>query len=499
MAVARLTADSQFIPGPPVKINTQIQLLKFRRTKIIATVGPSSAQPETLARMIRGGVNVFRLNFSHGSHASHRQMVEHIREASTQCGIAVAILADLCGPKIRVGTFPGGSIGLTAGSAVVVTVRPVQGAAGLIPSQYPALADDVRTGDRILLDDGNLELQVVRVEGTEIACEVIHGGVLKDKKGINLPGVAVSARALTDKDRDDAAFALSVGVDFLALSFVRTADDVRALRECIGSRESLIIAKIEKPEALENIDEILEAADGIMIARGDLGVELPAERVPLAQEQLILAARLCRKPVIVATQMLESMIGNARPTRAEVSDVANAVRAGADAIMLSGETAAGKYPIEAVQYMDMIARQTEGQQWTQGAFGGLRDPRDLQPPVPVDDGVAEAVGSLSRNLRARTIVVYSRRGRSIRVISASRPAAPIVGIAVGELAGALAHLLWGVLPYPLADARVGDEPQVAIAVAHELGLAATGHHVLLARGFSDDPAHNQPSITVLTA
>ncbi len=481
-------------------IDTRITLLKHRRTKIVATVGPSSADRDVIERMVAGGVNVFRLNFSHGSHAFHQQMFERIRDVARERGSTVAILADLCGPKIRVGKFVGGSIELTAGSVVTVTVRDIEGSAGVIPSQYRELHRDVQVGDRILLDDGNLELKVAGVDDTEITCTVIFGGILRDRKGMNLPAVKVSAHALTQKDRRDAVFALSLGVDYLALSFVRTAADVCELRELIREtgEEGLIIAKIEKPEALQHIDEILDCSDGIMIARGDLGVELPPEEVPLAQERLIIEARLRRKPVIVATQMLESMMDRSRPTRAEVSDVANAVRAGTDAIMLSGETAAGKYPIEAVRIMDMVARQTEAQQWSQGAFGGLKRTQDLEPPVPVDDGVADAIGLLSRNLRPRAIVVISRAGRSVRVISASRPAAPLIGVTLGERAGALSHLLWGVIPHPLKRGGHQFDSELAIAIATDLELATAGDTVILARGFSDKAAENKPSISVLT-
>lgn len=450
--------------------------------------------------MIRTGVNVFRLNFSHGNHAVHQRSYDLIRSVAAQCGTHVGVLADLCGPKIRVGTFADGEIELTPAEMVTVTVRDVIGQPGLIPSQYHELHRDVQPGDKILLDDGNLELKVVRTEDTEIHCEVIFGGTLKDNKGMNLPGVSVSATAMTAKDRNDAAFALFIGVEFLALSFVRTAGDIRQLREFVATKyhNAQIIAKIEKPEALANIDEILDLSDGIMIARGDLGVELPPEEVPLAQERLISAARLHRKPVIVATQMLESMMKRARPTRAEVSDVANAVRAGTDAIMLSGETAAGRFPIEAVRMMDMVARQTEAQQWSQGAFGGLKQVVSMDPPIPIDDGVANAIGSLSRNLRPRAIVVISKAGRSVRVISASRPAAPLIGVAIGDRAGALSHLLWGVIPLPSDEADLTDEATFAMAATRQLELAKQGDIILLARGFSDSPEDNKPSISVLT-
>jgi pyruvate kinase len=410
------------------------------------------------------------------------------------------VMADLCGPKIRVGRFPGGGIDLEAGRTVTVTTRDVAGAPALIPSQYPALADDVRPGARILLDDGNLELQVTEVDGSEIACRVVSGGRLGDHKGMNLPGVAVSAPSLTEVDRRDARFALDLGVDFLALSFVRRAEDVLALRTLVNEsgREAAIVAKIEKPEALENIDAILDAADAIMVARGDLGVELPPQTVPAAQDQLIDLARERYKPVIVATQMLESMITHPRPTRAEVSDVATAVRSGADAVMLSAETASGRYPLEAVRMMDNVARQTEGYLWRLGAFGTLARPAKTEPPLPSEGALSASMAQLSRDLRVRAVAVVSRRGRSLAVMSASRPAAPIVGICADAHAARIAVLLWGVLPVPAAPDPDLDPFSLARQAALDLNLAKTGQPILVLQGFSADPTLNRPSVTILT-
>ena len=363
-------------------IQRDIKLLIYRRTKVVATLGPSSNDADTIERLIEAGVNAFRLNMSHGTHEGHREAYLRVRGTAEKVGKPVTVLADLGGPKIRVGTFHSGRILLTKGDTLTVTTRDVIGGPGLVVSQYRALADDVEIGNRILLDDGNIELIVRSMDGTEITCEVIAGGVLSDHKGMNLPGVDMSAPSLTDNDRIDAEFALKLGVDFLALSFVRQASDIEALRKltlAAGAPVS-IIGKIEKPEALDNIEEILDAADAIMVARGDLGVELPPQAVPTVQNQLIDLARARHKPVIVATQMLESMITHPRPTRAEVSDVATAVRAGADAVMLSAETAVGKYPVEAVKMVDDIARQMEGYLWKQGAFGSLT--RRHPPPCP---------------------------------------------------------------------------------------------------------------------
>ena len=364
-------------------IVTAPDLLIYRRTKIVATVGPASSSQEKITALIEAGVNVFRINFSHGSHAAHGAAIALIRQVAQRLGTPTAILADLCGPKIRTGKFRDGSVELITGSMVTVTSAEVLGDASVIPSQYAALAQDVLPGNRILLNDGAVELRVMAVRDHDVECLVVAGGPVGDHKGINLPGATVSAPSLTDKDRDDAVFALAAGVDFIALSFVRNGDDISALRAIVDAAGSAagIIAKIEKPEALVNSEDIISRADGIMVARGDLGVELNPEQVPLAQSQLITRARQLNKPVIVATQMLESMITNARPTRAEVSDVSFAVASGADAVMLSRESAVGRFPLAAVQMMDRVARQTAAYYWHAGlVFQGAHPPAAV--PLP---------------------------------------------------------------------------------------------------------------------
>lgn len=495
-------AYARSLPAPlsAMSIDTQFQLLKYRRTKIVATLGPSSNKLETIEKLLKSGVNVFRLNLSHGTHETHEELYQTIRKAGVSYKNRYSVLADLSGPKIRVGAFDGGSIDVETDSEVVVTMRDVRGEPGLIPSQYTELANDVVPGDRILLDDGNLEFLVRYAEGTEIYCRVLQGGELKDHKGMNLPGVKVSAPSLTDKDVRDAKFVLDLGIRILALSFVRRAEDVAALRDLVDEAgvEAVIIPKIEKPEALDNIVSILELADGIMIARGDLGVELPPEMVPIAQEQLILEARRQHKPVIVATQMLESMMTHSRPTRAEVSDVSHAVRSGADAIMLSGESAAGQFPVEAVKMMDTIARQTEGHLWAEGAFGGFLKNTEQNPPIPIEHAVAEATAALSRSLRVRCIIIISKQGRSVSVISASRPASPIIGVTFGPRATHLSNLLWGVISQPAEEGREEEEEyDLARRYARELELVSEGHTILLVRGFSDNLRMNNPSVTVL--
>jgi pyruvate kinase len=481
-------------------IDTNVKLLRNRRTKIVATIGPGSNNAETLTDLIDAGVNVFRLNMSHGSHADHQATYALIRSIAGELEAPVAVLGDLCGPKIRVGRFPDDSIELATGEDVTVTTRDVVGAPGLIPSQYDALADDVEAGDRVLLDDGNLELSVSAVDGTEITCRVVHGGRLKNHKGMNLPGVNVSAPSLTDKDVEDANFALALGVDFLALSFVRRAADITALRELVSAsgRRVAIIAKIEKPEALHAIDEILEATDGIMVARGDLGVELPPEEVPLAQAQLIDRARAANRPVIVATQMLESMIDNPRPTRAEVTDVANAVQSGADAVMLSAETAVGRHPRLVVEMMNDIARQTEGYLWGLGEFSTFHQHRTRERPVPVSDAIADTAALMSRELLVRAIMVASgNEDDTAAVLSASRPAAPLVVVTSDENAWRVANLLWGVLPMLIDPAELEQPRKLARRMTETLNLHYGEPTVLVVGGLSRAPGADSPSVTVV--
>lgn len=481
-----------------MSIVTQVNLLKMRRTKIVATVGPSSSDPVILGQMMDAGVNVFRLNMSHGDYDFHTNVYRHIRKLAEGKDLPIAILADLCGPKIRVGKFQNGQITLEAGASVTVTTRDVIGDAGLIPSQYAALASDVKPDDRILLNDGALELAVKAVKGTEIQCKVVHGGVLKDRKGINLPGVNVSAPSLTEKDRDDAVFALELGVDFLALSFVRRAADIMELRELIWEHQgtAAIIAKIEKPEALTEITRILDVADAIMVARGDLGVELPPEQVPVAQGQLIEMARTKFKPVIVATQMLESMIESARPTRAEVTDISYAVTLGTDAVMLSAETASGAYPVTAVQMMDRIARQTESYLWSSGHYGTLST-RHMTPPLPIWGVMANATSHMSKDLMARAVLVISQSGMSASTVCSARPAAPVVGITRSPEACRRMAIMWSVIPVLVPEAGIKNPNALARRIARELGLAERGQYVLLVRGFSSNPELNTPSVTAL--
>tara|TARA_R110002072_G_scaffold6364_4_gene37516 strand:+ start:3558 stop:5015 length:1458 start_codon:yes stop_codon:yes gene_type:complete len=484
-----------------MSIITQINLLKKRRTKIIATLGPASSEPEQIRKLINAGVNVFRQNMSHGDHSYHKETYVRIREIAIELDQPVGILADLCGPKIRTGKFKKGSIELKNNESVIVTTRDVEGKPGLIPSQYSSLANDVEPEDRILLADGTLELEVDSIEGTEISCTVIYGGTLGNHKGINLPGVKVSAPSLTEKDKADAKLALELGVDFLALSFVRSAEDIFDLKELIQSHNSSarIIAKIEKPEALDEASAILDAADGIMVARGDLGVELNPEQVPVAQHQLIDLARKKFKPVIVATQMLESMIENARPTRAEVTDVAYAVTLGTDAIMLSGETAVGAFPIEAVKMMDRVARHTESYLWAHGAYSAkLPDSSHSKVAMSVWDAVANSMAQMAQDLKVHAVVVISQSGMSAATMSSARPAAPVVAITNHPDICRKMAMLWGVIPVLSENAGKSNPNVLARKIVLDEGLALVGEKILLVRGFHSDKALNTPSVSVIT-
>lgn len=482
-----------------MSINPNIVLLKQRRTKIVATIGPRSRNAIAIRGLIDAGVDVFRLNMSHGVAAEHADAIGMIRDYAAISGRPIGVLADLCGPKIRTGKFIGDSVALVTGAVVTVTTREVLGTACLIPSQYRALASDVQRGDRILLNDGAAELVVEAVEDSEVRYRVIAGGPVGNHKGINLPGVKVSAPSLTERDIEDAKFALKQEVDFIALSFVRTRTDIDALRAVVAMQASrpALIAKIEKPEALVNSIEIIQAADGIMVARGDLGVELNPEQVPLAQSQLIHYARLHDKPVIVATQMLESMISNARPTRAEVTDVSHAVAAGADAVMLSGETAVGAHPEAAVGMMVRIAHQTEAYYVQNRLPFGLPRIGTVNEAVPFGDAIANSVAQLVIETQAKAVVVISMQGMTATTISAARPNAPIVAISRFATTCRRLNLLWGVIPY-VDDAAGAENPNlVARRAVLNLDLARSGEFVVLVRGFHSDPELNTPTITLL--
>lgn len=400
----------------------------FRRNKIVATLGPASSSKEMLLALMEAGADVFRLNFSHGQHVTLRETVALIREISRNRKRAVAILGDLQGPKIRTGMMRGDVMTLTAGENVVITTADVLGEKGVIPTSYKALPQDVSTGDRILLDDGLLELQVEKIADEQVYCRVLVGGQLKNRKGMNLPGVAVSAPALTDKDLADLEFCIEQELDFLALSFVRTAAEVVDLKKRLTARGVTIqvIAKIEKPEAVAAFAEILEAADGIMVARGDLGVEISPEKVPLIQKHIIRQCNLAGKPVITATQMLESMVNNPRPTRAETSDVANAILDGSDAIMLSAETASGDYPCQAVEMMVRVAVDVERDpQLKEQFFHPLLDKAGTRS---LTEAIGQAACRVAENVGAAAILAFTQTGSTAALVAKYRPQMPVYAV-----------------------------------------------------------------------
>ncbi|MFA5515493.1 MAG: pyruvate kinase [Desulfuromonadales bacterium] len=400
----------------------------FRRTKIVATLGPASDSEERLQNLMEAGVDVFRLNFSHGTAEAKSALIRRIREISRRRQRAVGILGDLQGPKIRTGLMKGGHLELTAGREVTITIRDVLGEGDLIPTTYRQLPDDVQAGDRILLDDGLMELSVLHVDAEEVICRVELGGILKDRKGINLPGVSVSAPSLTDKDRRDLAFCMAEGVDFVALSFVRRAEDIVEVKDILLQQNAdiRVIAKIEKPQAVEDFDAILGVSDGIMVARGDLGVEISPEKVPLIQKKIIRQCNEAGKPVITATQMLESMIEHPRPTRAETSDVANAILDGTDAIMLSAETASGKYPIEAVSLMVRVALDVEREPLLQErVFHRIPELRGYRS-LPA--AIGQAAVRVAENVGAMAILAFTQTGSTAALVAKYRPGMPIYAV-----------------------------------------------------------------------
>jgi pyruvate kinase len=448
-----------------------------QRVKIVATLGPSSSSPETIAAMIAAGADVFRLNFSHGTHDGHARAYEAVRSQAQRAGAHTAILADLCGPKIRVGEIAGGAVQIANGDAIELTTEEIVGDARRVTTSYEPLPTDVRTGDRILLDDGLLELEVAEISGRVVRCRVVVGGALKSHKGMNLPGAKLSTPALTDKDRADLAFARSLGVDFAALSFVRRAADVREAAELAG--DIPVIAKIEKPEAIDDLEAIIATAGGVMVARGDLGVEAGAEQVPLLQKRIVREAVTANKPVIVATQMLDSMIHNPRPTRAEVSDVANAVLDGADALMLSGETASGAYPVEAVREMAAIIEEVE----KSALFEAMPHPVRIDE-YSFSNAIARAAVTAAADLALKALAVYSETGHSAALVSACRPhGVEIVGLSRHEPILRRLNLRWGVRPVHAGwvDGVQGVVDQ-AERILVDRGYAAAGDDVAITFG-----------------
>ncbi len=473
--------------------------LHWRRTKIIATLGTTSRSEKNISDLIDAGANVFRLNMSHGTHDEHRELASRVRKIARRKKMHVAILMDLCGPKIRVGEFEGGEIELVSEEEVVVTCRKVIGREKLLPSQYKNLAKDVKKNERILLDDGKLELKVKSIKEQDVICKVIYGGILKNKKGLNLPDSNISARSFTAKDKKDTQLAIELKADFLALSFVRDKNCIINLKKYIKKSACFIpvIAKIEKPEAVDNIDEILKYSDGIMVARGDLGIEIPAQQVPLIQKELINKARLHGKPVIVATQMLESMITNSRPTRAEVGDVATAALSSTDAVMLSGETASGEFPVMAVNMMDEILREIEAYQWQHEKFGEVEFDEISEEVEPDRRAISKVVKSLSNELHLQGIIVPTHSGTTARALSADRPNASLIGVSSNEEVCRRLALSWGVVPLHIKEKKTKNWQELCNKVAKTCGLMRTGNRVLLVSGFSEHFELNEPIIKLM--
>lgn len=466
-----------------------------RKTGIIATIGPASNSKTKISRLITAGVTCFRLNMSHGDHETHKESFLIIRKVAEEMGRHIPILCDLCGPKIRVGKLEDGRIELKDGSSVIVTTRKVMGKQGLIPSQYLQLHKDVKSGDRVLMDDGKLELKVVSVDKTEITCDVVYGGFLTNHKGINLPDTDISAPALTDADKKDVIFAIEMGTDLLALSFVRCANDIKQLKRFVKTQKSLpipIVSKIEKPEALENIDEILEESYAIMVARGDLGVEIAAASVPIVQKELIDKARCNYKPVIVATQMLESMIESARPTRAEVGDVSTAAFNGADAVMLSGETSVGKFPIQAVRYMNDVLLTAEKWLLKNNSFGRMPEQYYKSHRSSKRTVVSNSAVNICRELSLLALTVPTRSGYTASIVSAFRPESLCLGVSSDSKVCRLLSLHWGVVPVKTEELMTHDWKAMVQEVAGVLNLSLDKRTVCVLSGFSDDEARNEP-------
>ncbi len=423
----------------------------MRKVKIVCTIGPTSSSKKSIEKLIKAGMNVARLNFSHGTHNEHLKAVEYIRKAAQKYDSPVALLQDLKGLKIRVGALRNSAVVLKKNATLILTSKNIEGSAEYIPVTYKYLIKDVRIGDKILLDDGLIRLKVTGKEKDRLLTKVLEGGILKEKKGVNLPGTKISGEVFTKKDREDLEFGLKMGIDYVAMSFVRSGRDIMKVKNWLKRRnaEAPVIAKIENRQALENIEGIIDASDGLMVARGDLGVELPPENVPLIQKDLIERCNAAMKPVITATQMLESMTEHMTPTRAESADVANAVIDGTDALMLSAETSIGKYPVEAVKMMDRIIRFTE-----------TSKPQRFNPDVVSRNfaqALAESACSSATDIEAKTIVAFSRTGFTALLVSKFRPGVPITCFTINEGSRRRMGLFWGVRPYVMKFPDNTDE------------------------------------------
>ena len=449
----------------------------IKKTKIVCTLGPVSENEETLRELIKNGLNVCRLNFSHGSHEEHKGRMDLVKKLREELNMPTAILLDTKGPEIRTGKFDAPEVLLEEGQTFTITMKDVMGNKEMCTVSYKGLANDVKTGDTILIDDGLVGLTVKEVNGDDIVCEVQNSGIVKNHKGVNVPGVKVNLPAITEKDRSDIEFGIEQGIDFIAASFVRKVSDVLAIREILEENNAThikIISKIENQEGVDNLDEIIEVSDGIMVARGDLGVEIPTEEIPVVQKLMIKKCNEAGKPVITATQMLDSMIRNPRPTRAEVTDVANAIYDGTDAIMLSGETAAGKYPVEAVKTMATIAKRAEET---------MRNRRDkINKSKNVTDAISYATCTTAMDLDAKAILSSTASGHTARMVSKFRPDCPIIATTSDESVRRQLSLTWGVLPVMRNKSANTDQ-----VIVNSIEAAKTAEYV------------NENDIVVITA
>lgn len=455
-----------------------MKILRRRRTKLVATLGPASSNADMLAQLFQAGADVFRLNFSHGSHEDHGKNIDLIRDLEAKTGRPIGILADVQGPKLRVGRFMGGAIVLTPGQTFRLDLNPTPGDLTRANLPHPEIIGAAQIGSHLLLDDGKLKLRVTHVREDHLETVVVTGGRLSDRKGVNVPDVVLPIPALTKKDREDMAFALERGVEYIGLSFVQRPEDVIEAKGIIDGR-AWVLSKLEKPQALDNLEEILALSDAVMVARGDLGVELPPEEVPLAQKRIIKAARALGKPVIVATQMLESMISAPTPTRAEASDVATAVYDGADAVMLSAETAAGQYPVEAVTIMDRIVDRVE----KDGDWRMQTDRRRPETEKSVSGAIATAARQVAQTIEASAIVALTNSSNTALRVARERPTAPILGLTPNiETARRLA-LTWGVhaKTAPVTHSMT-ETVQVANQIARAEGISEPGQDIVIVAG-----------------
>ncbi|MFL0555868.1 pyruvate kinase [Paenibacillus barengoltzii] len=454
----------------------------MRKTKIVCTIGPSSESLENIKKLIMAGMNVARLNFSHGDYEEHGNRIKNIRQASAELGKSIAILLDTKGPEIRTGKLKEEPIELVQDEFITLTTEEILGDKNRISITYKDLPGDVEVGSTILIDDGLIGLTVVDIQGTEIKCRIVNGGTIKSKKGVNVPGVNISLPGITEKDANDIKFGIEQGIDFIAASFVRKASDVLEIRQLLEQHNAThiqIISKIENQQGVDNLDEILEVSDGLMVARGDLGVEIPAEDVPLVQKRMIEKCNRVGKPVITATQMLDSMQRNPRPTRAEASDVANAIFDGTDAIMLSGETAAGKYPVESVLTMSRIAEKAESALEYREIF--VKQSNAQQ--TTVTEAISQAVANSALELNAKAIITSTETGYTARMVSKYRPKAPIIAVTTEDQTLRRLALNWGVTPVKGDIASTTDEMfDKAMKGGLDSGLVKEGDLVVITAG-----------------